>query len=341
MKTKKAFTIIELLVAMAIIIVLLAGSGYVFHTAVKAERTARATAEIARKLRGITDQLDADFDKDNLRKDAEIFFLRAPSEIEDAGGVTVGYERFDQITFFTVGNFTPYLDTSIGKGYVARITYAIARNSDNPAETLMENVSDQDPGERCLARVQHFYTPAAPTTFPELISPLDPAAFESGERFFEYDASTDLQWKNAPIKVKEDAYSIITGVPVDINQDGFSGNGVTPVGTIIDKSAPGDADLHKIFCEGVGEFIIQHWDDSRGRWFPEIDVDGDGHWTGISDWPIIGGLLVIAPPDGVLYPGDGTLTTSFGRALKFTFTLYDSYGVFPEGKTFTHIIYLE
>jgi len=28
------------------------------------------------------------------------------------------------------------------------------------------------------------------------------------------------------------------------------------------------------------------------------------------------------------------------RALKFTFTIYDSKGVFPDGKTFTHIVYL-
>lgn len=30
-----------------------------------------------------------------------------------------------------------------------------------------------------------------------------------------------------------------------------------------------------------------------------------------------------------------------GRALKFTFTLYDSKGIFPDGKTFTHIVSLE
>jgi hypothetical protein len=29
-----------------------------------------------------------------------------------------------------------------------------------------------------------------------------------------------------------------------------------------------------------------------------------------------------------------------GRALKFTFTLYDSKGVIKNGKTFTHIVYL-
>ena len=30
-----------------------------------------------------------------------------------------------------------------------------------------------------------------------------------------------------------------------------------------------------------------------------------------------------------------------GRAFKFTFTLYDSKGVFGEGKIFTHIVYLD
>jgi hypothetical protein len=29
-----------------------------------------------------------------------------------------------------------------------------------------------------------------------------------------------------------------------------------------------------------------------------------------------------------------------GRALKFTFTLYDSRGIIPEGRTFTHIVYI-
>ena len=30
-----------------------------------------------------------------------------------------------------------------------------------------------------------------------------------------------------------------------------------------------------------------------------------------------------------------------GRALKFTFTLFDSMGIIKEGRTFTHIVYLD
>ena len=70
---KKAFTITELLLAISLMVVLMATSGVVFKTAVTAHRTASATAEIARKLRGITDQLNADFQAP--RKDGDTFLL--------------------------------------------------------------------------------------------------------------------------------------------------------------------------------------------------------------------------------------------------------------------------
>lgn len=60
-KMKKAFTITELMVAIALMAAVMAGTGYVFKVAVDAQRTANATAEIMRNLRGITDQMDRDF----------------------------------------------------------------------------------------------------------------------------------------------------------------------------------------------------------------------------------------------------------------------------------------
>ncbi|MHC4501221.1 MAG: type II secretion system protein [Planctomycetota bacterium] len=47
---RRAFTIVELLAAMGLLGVLLAVSGVIFGTAVKAYRTAEATAEMSRKL---------------------------------------------------------------------------------------------------------------------------------------------------------------------------------------------------------------------------------------------------------------------------------------------------
>ena len=47
------------------------------------------------------------------------------------------------------------------------------------------------------------------------------------------------------------------------------------------------------------------------------------------------------------YPGQRLNQTYFnqipglGRALKFTFTLFDSKGIIKDGRTFTHIVYLD
>jgi hypothetical protein len=44
---------------------------------------------------------------------------------------------------------------------------------------------------------------------------------------------------------------------------------------------------------------------------------------------------------GPLDESDFDNIPGLGRALKFTFTLYDSRGVMKEGRTFTHIVYLD
>ena len=50
--------------------------------------------------------------------------------------------------------------------------------------------------------------------------------------------------------------------------------------------------------------------------------------------------------NSIIYPANLVDEANFnmipglGRALKFTFTLYDSKGIFENGKTFTHIVYL-
>ncbi len=36
-----------------------------------------------------------------------------------------------------------------------------------------------------------------------------------------------------------------------------------------------------------------------------------------------------------------SMIPGLGRALKFTFTLYDSRNLIPDGRTFTHIVYLD
>jgi hypothetical protein len=48
------------------------------------------------------------------------------------------------------------------------------------------------------------------------------------------------------------------------------------------------------------------------------------------------------PMSGCLGQSNWRFTsTYFPTALKFTFTIYDSKGIIPDGKTFTHIVYLK
>jgi len=368
---KKAFTIIELLVAISVIVIVLAGSGYVFKTAIKAERTARATAEIARKLRAITDQLNADFR--GIRYEGEMAFAWVPSEIKedvpDDGTdelVVTGYERFDQMMFFTDNNVNmhaSYNDNPTVRGNIARVHYTLAYNKEG------ESPYQQDKSKRVLARVQHIYTPPAndPTVayFPELYQdPFDYEVYQFGEDYFEYDNTTMFEWLNMSDYIREQVYSSILDLYVDFDKDGKIGPLPIPNPSFPDEAGtwqlrgqtadPSDpSTLHKVLCEGVGEFTIQDWywdmridpDTSEiigWRWWPEIDRDSDGICTDIDTDFFLNGDLVntdIAPSH--FHDGDDSFFNYFGRAFKFTFTLYDSYGIFPEGKTFTHIIYLD
>lgn len=58
---RKAFTLIELVVAIAIMAMVISFAGVIFKVSIGTYRTAIANAEIMRKLRAITDQLNTDF----------------------------------------------------------------------------------------------------------------------------------------------------------------------------------------------------------------------------------------------------------------------------------------
>ena len=75
--------------------------------------------------------------------------------------------------------------------------------------------------------------------------------------------------------------------------------------------------------------------------------------SGGLDSEAVPGVLYPFPPSGgvkirnISYPRNQVNKSYFneipglGRALKFTFTLYDSKGILKEGQTFTHIVYLD
>lgn len=350
---KKAFTIIELLVAIGLLAGLLAASGIIFKAAIDAQRTAAATAEITRKLRTITDQLNADFK--NLLKDGEIFLAWVPTYDNELGR----YVRFDRVHFFANGNFHTYHQRYGDiRGNIARVCYMLARPANDPSLIWPDHLRAHDlpHDQRILARTQHVYTPSDPCRpdFPDISNTPDSftAADNDGS---EYDTIMYTQWRDITYSdpcIKGNMLTAITDIY------GISGSSEVVGGATVDTENPNS--IHMLLAEGVGEFTIQGWYELDQRWVPEVDPDGDGDLTD-TDFVVDPGdstrldttfVYKIWYPDmpsgfpGIVY-GGAVNEHSFndipglGRALKFTFTLYDSRGIFPEGKVFTHIVYLD
>lgn len=359
-RTNNGFTLIELIVAMGILAMVMGFASVIFRVSIDAYRTASANAEIMRKVRAITDQLNADFK--GLNKDSEIFMAWVAKPVTAGGrqdNDLDGYERFDRVVFFANGDFQSHGANPTIRGNTARICYMLAKK---PAALVGQpaiKVDGQKAQERILARVQHIMT--ADAALPAF---LDPNNFTDSQWFdwnnrYEYDNMSLEQWKQIPADDKNNMLSVITGIRVGaptVSQDIW--------GATIDPADPNS--IHMLLCEGVAEFKIQGWYDAKQRWLPEVDPDGDGSLAD-TDFLLVGSgdALEAEAVPGVLYPyhpqgGQGgvqirnisypreqvnrehfSVIPGLGRALKFTFTLYDSRGILKEGRTFTHIVYLD
>lgn len=354
--TTNAFTLVELMVAVGILAIVLSFAGVIFNASIDTHRIALANAEIMQKFRAITGQLDADFG--GLCKDGEIFVTWVavdrkrllPEDINDCD--LDGFERFDRIMFFADGDFDSYQAAPTISGNTARICYMLARKGPVKAEA-------QPKAERTLARTQHILTPGLPR--------FDPATFATDADWdlwnnqSEYDNTSLAEWKHIPLAEKQNMLTVITDVNVASPTVGPAVRGAN-----VDTADPGT--IHMLLCEGVAEFKVQGWsyDPLRKvwRWIPEVDIDGPGPLkdTDFLVHPHVPGVLYpyrFAPP-GPPYGGvninkigmrfnawqylNETYFNSIpglGRALKFTFMLFDSKGIIKQGRTFTHIVYLD
>ena len=341
-RNKKAFTLIELLVAIGILAIVLSFSSVIFKVSIGAHRTAIGYAEIMQKLRAITNQLNNDFK--GLRKNGEIFVVWVAKPLTTAtykDNDLDGYERFDRIMFFADGDFQSYKPPTV-RGNIARIFYMIAKKGNVSAE-------GQDRTKRVLARNLHILT-ADPSLndFPDFSSFNDTQWYDWNNRH-EYDKISIEGWKNISWQNKINMLSAMTDIEIN--------------GTTVNKAIrgvdvePADANsIHMLLCEGVGEFKIQGWYEAQQQWIPEIDPDGDGD---LADTHFFLNEPNNVP--GVLYPAPNGIVNinninyertqvdeahfnaipGLGRAIRFTFTLYDSRGIIKNGMTFTHIVYLD
>ena len=326
-KSNNAFTLIELVIAVAILAMVLSFAGVIFRVCIETYRTSVANAEIMQKLRAITDQLNADFK--GLRLDAPLLIrFNQDSSPDDPN-------RYDRIMFFADGDFTSIqlYDYSLPnatpseagdrpvKGNVARIHYAQAQ-----------------PDPNLLARRRHILT-ADPDLYdwPLDISMTDfndgAGAYKLNE-WYEHDRLSLSEWKTVDEVLYRDKI-----IPVCF--------GTRP---LIDMEDPNT--FHKLMCDGVGSFSVQwaYWDsvDNKFYWFPSDDPDGDGD-KGDSHFGLISNQFGIffnisGPKFDDWHPiADfaGEDFASYPKVLKFTFTLYDSKGVIKKGREFTHIVYLD
>lgn len=357
-KQNNAFTIVEMLVAMALAIIVMGLASVIFARAVTAYRKAAATIEITRRADAICQQLTSDFR--GLRKDGEIFlaWVAAP-EIDDEGALVTPtrYQRFDRIVFFANGNFQTYKaqETKVAEvskqiaGNLARVSYVPAKDAAG-----VRAAGQKDRKQRILARTQHIITADADfNAFPDLTAAWNPADFETKNAEFEYQTLTMADWTNLSdaanldMPKKNNILTTLSDIPNILAADPL----VTQGGPIVDKTDSGT--YHNYFAEGVGEFGIQIWRDDpiNPHWYPQMDPNGDGDYSD-GDYPTTGTDINYGNVDGILYNGTGE--GSFGTmkadvtwvplkftALKFTFTLYDSKGLFSEGRTFTHIVMID
>ncbi len=155
---KKAFTLIELVVAVALLAMVLGFASVIFKVSIEAYRTAGANTEIMQKLRAITDQLNTDFKGAIWNPQGKVHFDFDNSDI-DGKTVTV---RSDSIVFFANGDFQstrqygPSGNEKTVVGNVASIFYGLANI---PSYTPEER---QDPKKKILIRRQTILTSDSP-----------------------------------------------------------------------------------------------------------------------------------------------------------------------------------
>ena len=344
---KNAFTIVELLVAMSLLVMLLGLSGMVFKTTVSAHRAAGATIDVSRNLRAITEQLNTDLR--GLRKDAPlaVWFERDP-----ATG-----QRYDQIHFFADGDFQTTkqyddgtADTTV-YGNMARIYYGHAWIADTAETSVTEDYFDVlnfdgtvDRGSLALARRTHILTSNL-----NLAPPFDLLNFNTTftslkNDQYEYDLATLTDWNNL-CQDTANCNHLIETCFGNYNDYALGGR---PKIDYQDFET-----LHLLLSQGIIQMQIQFsyldLPTQQIRWFPSVDPNGDGnladsHFSGSAQFGYYYNMPAGVDPD---MNGDGTPDTlwtfwpTLPKALKFTFVLRDSNGVFDDGKTFTHIVYLD
>ncbi|MBL7215469.1 MAG: hypothetical protein ISS71_07300, partial [Phycisphaerae bacterium] len=307
-------------------------------------------------------QLNADFR--GLRTDAPLFFGFNRIGIDEDGDTNPDYYlQFDMMHFFADGDFqtmNPY-GGDVVSGNLSRVYYGHA-NTSSGANNYMDHAvlsrrshilsSDSDLNTILVNMWVPPWGQVPNITDISGTGNIDYDVFDNYfdaavNALFEVDTVTLTQWKNIFL------YDDDPTATVDpANAEQFLANTMTTAGRpVIDFSSTWT--YHLLMAQGVMDFKIQFADfniaTQQWQWFPSEDPDGNGDYT---DSDFSAGQNVFGyyynMPDNISVDMDGagpsddwSLQTVIPKALKFTFRLKDSNNMFPDGKTFTHIVYLD
>lgn len=322
---KKGFTLVEVTVAVGLLVMMLFFSSLIFKVSIGSQRLAGANAEIMQKFRAITDQLNTDFE--GLQKDGH---LRLRSGVVDRPEYEhrPGYKRYvdpafnpakyfrvDKLYYFSTGDFqsrfAPYPRSNVARIFLSH---------DN------SSLNDRPVCKWRLAHAVRLLTPGLTPTPPATSLPVD------------CDNISYAKCKNDLVANYEDPGPLFqSSIVITVN--------------------PAD-NIRSLMAENVGQMIIQWTDGTIVPGSPFTNASGSLMWYGLSVPNAATNAMSIAwsmPPSGnsVISEGGGVdppyYNASWGpndpeelwpKALKFTFTLYDSDGVIKGGRTFTHIVYI-
>ena len=312
---RKAFTLIELVVAIALLAMVLSFSGMIFKVSINCYRTSGANTEIMQKLRAITDQLNTD-----LREMPNPGYLllhceeQSRREYEDPG--TAGTFHTDRMYYFCTGDFQSWYASNI-RADAARVYFGHDRDSLNSA-------LDRPVSRWNLARDIMLLTPGT-------VVPAPPPIVDYNNISLAYCIAN-------PAEVLAEAVRLFNSPPIiDIRNDAN--------------------DIRHLMCEDVGEIKIEWSDGTRYPiTHPNPDLRNSLVWFGYSmskrQWIFDNGLpfdpvyitiedVTNMPPYYRAFWTPSIPAQYWPKALKFTFTLYDSKSILEKGRTFTHIVYLE
>ena len=350
---RRGLTLVEVMVAVAITVIMMAATALIFKAATEASGKAMAKNTIMQQVRAVTRQLETDFR--GLRPDMPmaIIFQNDPQTKSDLQGRKF-VVRADRIVFFANGDFqTPGFNTT---GNIARIFYGQSAD-DRPATQDIAG-----PRRRILAR--RFKILTALTT-EGLFPPNGSSWVGSSHNIFDsipIERATLAFWKNENF-INFGAYYFRTNL-TDVNATASMVRRPHLAGVY--NLGP-DRMQRLYFLPDVADLKVEVWFEGFNGWFPNPTlVSQVNNLTGFNANPINLPFALYwnvrgAPATGVNidfgdnglpidWRSDAELETIsatnadfrvWPQALRFTFTLHDqNRRYFPEGKTFQYVVKL-